>query len=67
MKYLPALLLLVLAPLANTSAAVAAAPKADLAAVVKGNNGFAVDLYGRLREKGGTCSSRPTASPRPWP
>jgi serpin B len=37
----------------------AAEPKADVAALVKGNNAFAVDLYGKLRSKDGNLFLSP--------
>ena len=59
MRYLPALL----APLALAAALPAvepgrAAPE-DTAALVKGNNAFAFDLYGQLRSKEGNLFFSP--------
>ena len=61
MKYIPSFLLLAGALLMNTSSVAEAAPKADVAAVVKGNNEFAFDLYGRLREQGGNLFFSPNS------
>src|SRR5260370_19157156 len=59
MRYLPALLV----PLALAAALPAVEPERtapeDKAAVVKGNNAFAFDLYGKLRDKDGNLFFSP--------
>ena len=67
-RLLASLLACLVLPLAGLAAEAPQSNKADQAAVVEGNNAFAIELYGQLRtRKTAISSSRPRAFPPRWP